>query len=358
MPPKPFYEINSQAYLFGKTDETPEEKVRQWALFELLSTYGICINNLEVERQVKVGTRYHRADIVILRESAPYVVIECKKWEDKHKDRGMQQALSYADANTMKARYAVYTNGDVWEVRRKMGEEWVEIPDLPSRIDDNYLVELDELIRSINDFKPAFYWLNQTVPATSARAYFSCLQVLFNGTPYPLNCLDKDLCFGTDNLLRVICARGDHQGYLHEKMVAACKSFSAFFERRLNQGYKEEFLSDDDLRHLTLISKMKFERMVENTRGLKGAEALHLRFIATLLQYLFNQIHLTKKKENFLDVPAVLTREFQELVGFIFQIHLKVSFPDPVLEESGTYLRHFCLPAWEEFKKEDDRTGR
>lgn len=67
MPPKPFYEVSPQAYLFNKNHETPEEKVRQWALFELLSTYGICINNIDVERQVKVGTRNHRADIVIMR---------------------------------------------------------------------------------------------------------------------------------------------------------------------------------------------------------------------------------------------------------------------------------------------------
>lgn len=37
MPPKPFYEINLSAYLFDKS-ETPEEKVRQWAIFELIST--------------------------------------------------------------------------------------------------------------------------------------------------------------------------------------------------------------------------------------------------------------------------------------------------------------------------------
>jgi Type I restriction enzyme R protein N terminus (HSDR_N) len=317
----------------------------------------MCYKVLEVERQVKVGTRNHRADIVILRESAPYVVIECKKWEDKHKDRGMQQALSYADATTMKARYAVYTNGDIWEVKRKMGDEWVDIPDLPSRIDDNYQVRLDELIRSINDFKPAFFWLNQTVPATSARAYFSCQQILFNGTTYPLNYLDKELCIGTDNLLRVICAKGDHSAYLHGKMVVACKSFSAFFDKRLGQGIKEEFINDDDLRHLTAVFKMKFQMLVENTRDLKGDEVLLIRFIATLLQYLFNQIHLQGKKEYFLDVPSVLTRAFQELVGHLFQVHLSVNFPDPVLEESGTDLRQFCSQAWVQFKKEDDRTG-
>jgi Type I restriction enzyme R protein N terminus (HSDR_N) len=356
MPPKPFYDINPDAYLFGKSDETPEEKVRQWALFELLSTYGVCINNIEVERQVKVGTRNHRADIVILRESAPYVVIECKKWEDPHKGRGMQQALSYADANTMKARYAVYTNGDLWEVKRKIGEDWVDIPDLPKKVDGDYRIGLDQLVRSINDFKPALFWLNQTVPANSARAYFSCLQILFNGLIFPLNYLDNDLCFGTDNLLRVICAKGDHPAYLHGKLVAACQSFAAFFEKRLGKSIKEDFV-DDDFRHLVVVFKMRFEDLVKDTRDLKSEDALHFRLVAALFQYLLGQLHLKGKKERFFDVPSVLTREFQDLAGYLFQIHLNVTFPDPVLEESGTYLRHFCSQAWEQFKKEDDRTS-
>ena len=88
MPPKPFYEVQPSAYLFVKYDgDKPEEKVRQWALFELLSTYGVFINNIVTERPVKVGTRTHRADIVVLRDGAPYVVIECKKWGAKLKGR-------------------------------------------------------------------------------------------------------------------------------------------------------------------------------------------------------------------------------------------------------------------------------
>lgn len=76
MPPKPYYDVSTEAYLFGKTKEKPEEKVRQWVLFELLSTYGISINSIQVERQVKVGTRTHFADIVILKENTPFVVQE------------------------------------------------------------------------------------------------------------------------------------------------------------------------------------------------------------------------------------------------------------------------------------------
>ncbi len=357
MSPKPFYEINPQAYLFGKTDGTPEEKIRQWALFELLSTYGISINNIEIERPVKVGTRIHRADIVILRESSPFVVIECKKWDDKHKSRGMQQAISYADASTMKANYAIYTNGDVWEVQRKIGNDWVHIPDLPKRIDGDYLIMLDDLVSSLNDFQPALFWLNQTVPATSAFSYFSCLQILFNGGTFPLNFLDGNLRFGTDNLLRVICGKGHHPDYLHEKMTAACRSFSNFLHSRLAHR-KEEFLHEEDLRQLTVVFKMKFGTLVENTRDLKCEEALFIRFIATLLHYLSKQIQLRGKKEFFIEVPAILTREFQNLIGFLFQVHLRVTFPDPVLEESSSYLRNFCSSAWEQFTKENGRPLR
>jgi hypothetical protein len=357
MSPKPFYEVSPQAYLFNKNHETPEEKVRQWALFELLSTYGICINNIDVERQVKVGTRNHRADIVIMRENAPYVVIECKRWEDKHQDRGMKQALSYADANTMKAKYAIYTNGDVWEVRRKMNDEWVVIPDLPTQIDDNYVIELDQLIWSINDFKPALFWLNQTVPKTSARAYFSCLQILFNSCTYPLNHLDKDLCIGTDNLLRVIMAKGDHPNYLYEKMSAAYKHFSKFSGKSLGREF-DPIHQSDDLRQLIVISKIEFEQNVANFRDLNGVNMLLMRFITTLLQYASEQIHLRGKKEFFLDVSSIVTRAFQELLGHLFQVYLRVSFPDPVLEQSCTDLRVHCSQAWEEFKKEDDRKWR
>lgn len=350
MPPKSFYYINPKAYLYEKTIETPEEKVRQWVIFELLSTYGICINNIEIERSVKVGTRNHRADIVILRESRPYVVIECKKFDDKHKTRGLQQALSYADANTIKARYAIYTNGHDWEVRRKMGSEWVAIPDLPKNVDGDYRLKLDELVRSIDDFKPAFYWLNQAVPAESAYAYFSCLQRIFNSSTFPLNHLDRDLCFATDNLLRVICAKGDHVDYLHGKMVAACRYYSAFFTKRLGQEVLDESFKSDNIWQLTVDFKLRFEYLVEDTRDLQSEDVLFVRFVAALFQYLKKQNQIQAKNEKFFEVPATLTREFQQLLSYLFQVYVSVTFPDPLLEESFTDLRSGCSKDWDNFK--------
>jgi hypothetical protein len=57
-----------------------------------------------------------------------------------------------------------------------------------------------------------------------------------------------------------------------------------------------------------------------------------------------------REKERFVDVPATLTREFQQLVGLLFQICLAICFPYPLLEESCTDLRNACTGAWDDFK--------
>jgi len=85
-----YYEVPESAWMFRdasaarpSTDakwSPAEESVRQWCLYELIRTYGVRIDCLEVERQVKVARerKPHRADIVVLRDGQPYVVIECK----------------------------------------------------------------------------------------------------------------------------------------------------------------------------------------------------------------------------------------------------------------------------------------
>lgn len=354
MPPKPFYDINPQAYLFGRNADTPEEKVRQWALFELLSTYGICINNLEVERPVKVGTRNHRADIVILREDVPYAIVECKKRDDKHHARGMQQAISYADANTIKAKFAVYTNGDRWHVKRKLGCDWVDVPDLPKRTDADYLVRMEDLLISLSDMTPAFYWLNQAVPANSAQAYFACLQNIFNGSRFPLNNLDRNLSFGTDLLLRVIKHFNPNKDHDHQKLAGACQSIYDFLEERLGRKIYHE-LGKDGLWQLTIDAQNEVNRLVDNSRDLVIQEVIQLRIIAALLQYLMKLIKGRDSKVIYFDISAVLNREIQDLVSLLFEVHLGISFPDPVLEESCSDLRSTCGSAWAQFEMEENR---
>lgn len=132
-----FYTVDQKAWLFTVQAEDaergkPEENVRQWCIYELLRSYGVLINNVKIECPVRVGTRTHRADIVVMREDRPYIVIECKSRRTRKHEEAMNQAISYATASDMNAEFAVYTNGDVWWVRRRVKDVWVPIPDLPT----------------------------------------------------------------------------------------------------------------------------------------------------------------------------------------------------------------------------------
>lgn len=359
MPPKPFYEVKPEAYLFTKHKETseakvtPEEKIRQWALFELLSTYGISINNIEVERMVKVGTKNHRADIVILRESAPYVVVECKRWENNKIESGVDQAISYADANTIKAKYAVFTNGDVWIVKRKLRGEWLDVPDISRRIDENYRVELETLIRSMADFKPVLYWLNQEVPKKDAKPYFAKLQEIFCSSTYPLDMLDRNMLFATDNLLRVIsCGSSSDTHYLHSKMTVACKGYAQYLARILGNHNDTLSFEGYTLKEMSVFCQNSFNEVVSNSRGMAGEEMAFNRFISALVQYLTKCISRKNDRCEYENVSNILTNEFQGLISLLFDLRLGVTFPDGLLEESCTDLRHFCSGDWERYRLE------
>lgn len=356
MPPKPLYEVKPEAYLFGPSVEKPEEKIRQWVLFELLSTYGVSINNIEIERKVKVGTRNHWADIVILRENVPYVVIECKRWENKKIAAGVDQAISYADANTMRAPYAVFTNGDVWIVKRKLMDQWVDVPDISKHIDDDHEIELEQLIRSIDEFKPIWYWQNQVVPKKEAKAYFSKLQEIFYSGVYPLDVFERDLLFATDNLLRSMsCADTGDTHYVNSKMAVACKGYAKYFEKLNREERIYQDFDNDTLREMIVTLQFRFSEIVRNGQGLACEEYFLMRFVSALFQYFLKIIKTKDGLCEYQDVPSVLNAEFQELTGLLFNMRLGVAFPDRLLEESCTYLRDFCEGDWERHREESMR---
>ena len=139
----PFYEIPEDAWLFrqaaqgrGETDRrwrTPEERIRQWCLHELIRAYGVSVCDLQIERPIRVARerRSHRADIVVLRAGKPLVVVECKSARVKNLDAAMKQATNYADLSDVRATFAAGTNGTKWFVKRRIGDLWVEVADIP-----------------------------------------------------------------------------------------------------------------------------------------------------------------------------------------------------------------------------------
>ena len=99
-----FYTIPESAWLFqsqisqrrteDKKWSNVEESVRQWCIHELIRSYGVRIDCIEIERLVKVARerRPHRIDVVVLRDGSPYVVVECKSRRIKSLDAAKEQA--------------------------------------------------------------------------------------------------------------------------------------------------------------------------------------------------------------------------------------------------------------------------
>ena len=307
MPPQPFYKIKPDAFIFkAKLKEfkngkewiaQPEEKVRQWVLYELIRTYGYFINDIKIEQPVTVGTRKHFADITIFRNDQPFIVVECKRRKFNKIDQGVDQAISYAASKQMMAEYAVFSNGHQWVVNRLINNEWVTIPDIPKLIDDEYQNKLEPLVIELNDILPLLYWIDRPVPADEAKHFFSCLQEVFNGHTLFNSGLDDKLKSSTDLILRILSDFRFHEGYVHGKINGALSQINQF-RKSIGQTDVSEFdESKSTIRDLVLDCIFHFRSMANNTQGIRNPDVKLIRFNLTLLEYYLNTFH--KKKMLF-----------------------------------------------------------
>ena len=89
---------------------TPEEKVRQWFIGVLRDSAKVPVHMMMSEVALKFGDKPYRADILVYgRDTAPLMVVECKR-EDIQLDREvLEQALRYNLA--LGVKYIIITNG-------------------------------------------------------------------------------------------------------------------------------------------------------------------------------------------------------------------------------------------------------
>ena len=89
---------------------TPEEKVRQWFIGVLRDSAQVPVHMMMSEVALKFGDKPYRTDILVYgRDTAPLMVVECKR-EDIQLDREvLEQALRYNLA--LGVKYIIITNG-------------------------------------------------------------------------------------------------------------------------------------------------------------------------------------------------------------------------------------------------------
>lgn len=88
---------------------TPEEEVRQGVIAMLHEHYGYPLEVMQVEGAIEVNGLSRRCDIVVYRDAAPYMIVECKRPDVAITQKVCDQACRY---NTvLRVPLLMLTNG-------------------------------------------------------------------------------------------------------------------------------------------------------------------------------------------------------------------------------------------------------
>lgn len=110
---------------------TPEERVRQWFIRQLIDIMGVPAHLMMSEVAFRSGGRQYRADILIYdRKGRPAAVVECKRPEVEVTPDVASQALRY-DA-VLSVRFIFLTNGNRTFVFERQGPSFVPTSALPT----------------------------------------------------------------------------------------------------------------------------------------------------------------------------------------------------------------------------------
>lgn len=88
---------------------TPEEWVRQNMLQYLVQILQYPASLIAVEKEISLGELKKRFDILVYRESTPWMIIECKEMDVPLSEAVLKQILNY-NIN-LRASYIIITNG-------------------------------------------------------------------------------------------------------------------------------------------------------------------------------------------------------------------------------------------------------
>jgi hypothetical protein len=106
--------VNNQALIFDKVRKkwlvlTPEEWVRQNIIIHLIKSCGYPISVFKIETGLSVNQNKRRSDVLVYKNSKPYVLIECKSPSVDLTENVLNQALNYN--MVYKCPFIILTNG-------------------------------------------------------------------------------------------------------------------------------------------------------------------------------------------------------------------------------------------------------
>ena len=107
----------------------PEEWVRQNFLLYLIHVLKFPASLIAVEKQLQIGEVKKRFDIVVYKDSTPFLIVECKEMNVPLSENTLRQVLNYN--STIQAPFMVITNGNYCAAFEKKGGGFVEVFEMP-----------------------------------------------------------------------------------------------------------------------------------------------------------------------------------------------------------------------------------
>ena len=106
----------NQALIFDKVRKkwlvlTPEEWVRQNIISHLIQNLGYPESVFKIETGLYVNGNQRRSDVLVYKNSKPFILIECKAYSIDLTQDVLNQAMNYNTA--YKCPYIILTNGNI-----------------------------------------------------------------------------------------------------------------------------------------------------------------------------------------------------------------------------------------------------
>ena len=89
---------------------TPEEWVRQNFLQVLVQKQAVPASLIAIEREIKWGETKKRFDILVYKDTKPWLIVECKEMNVPLSENVLRQVLHYN--SKLETQYIIITNGN------------------------------------------------------------------------------------------------------------------------------------------------------------------------------------------------------------------------------------------------------
>ncbi len=108
---------------------TPEEWVRQNLLQYFTQELGIPASLIAVEKEIRLGELKKRFDILVYKDSKPWMMVECKEMDTPINESVLKQVLNYNIS--LSVQYIVVTNGKSHFAFELKNEKIIELSSIP-----------------------------------------------------------------------------------------------------------------------------------------------------------------------------------------------------------------------------------